>query len=77
MAGLFAGFVRVLVEFRPRRREAAWFEVPSGATVRDLCAIVGQPADTVVVVRGSEPIAETEVVRDGESLLVLSAFSGG
>jgi len=69
--------VRVQVEFRPRRQPPRAVELAAGATVGDLLRAVGQPADHTLVVRGDAPIPESEHVRDGEELLLLSAFSGG
>jgi sulfur carrier protein ThiS len=69
--------VRVLVEFRPRRKAAGPVELPAGATVGDLLKAVGEPRDHTLAVRGDAPVAEGEPLRDGESILLLSAFSGG
>ena len=68
---------RVRVEFRPRRAADRDVELPAGATVGDLLRAVGQPADHTLVVRGSTPVTEGELLADGEQLLLLSAFSGG
>jgi sulfur carrier protein ThiS len=69
--------VRVLVEFRPRRRPGRAVDLPAGATVGDLLAAVGEPRDHTLAVRGETPVAEAEALLDGESILLLSAFSGG
>lgn len=52
-------------------------ELPDGATAGDLVGAVGESVDIMVVVRGDVPIPEDEVLVDGESLLLLSAASGG
>jgi sulfur carrier protein ThiS len=70
-------FVRVRVEYRPRRRAAEDVDMPSGSTVGDLLRAVGQGADSTLVVRGKDPIPEDERLREGDDLLLLSAFSGG
>lgn len=67
--------VRVL--FRPRRKADAQVELPAGATVGDLLAAVGEGADSTLAVRGSTPVPEAEPLREGEEILLLSAFSGG
>lgn len=72
-----AVFVRVAVEFRPRRQPDRSVELAAGATVRDLLLAVRESPDHTLVVRGADPIAESEPLRDGEALLLLSAFSGG
>ena len=69
--------LQVRVEFRPRRQPVRDVTLPAGATVRDLLAAVGEPADHTLVVRGDQPVTESEPLRDGEDLLLLSAFSGG
>ena len=75
--GYLPVFVRVLVEFRPRRRTDGPVDVPAGATVGDLLRAVGESRDHTLAVRGDTPVAESEPLRDGESILLLSAFSGG
>lgn len=77
MEGLFAHFVRVSVEFRPRRQADRGVELPAGATVADLLRAVGASADHTLAVRGETPVPEGEPLRDGEAILLLSAFSGG
>lgn len=77
MDRLFAGFVRVQVEFRPRRQADRAVELASGSTVGDLLRAVGESADHTLAVRGETPVPEAEPLRDGESILLLSAFSGG
>jgi sulfur carrier protein ThiS len=69
--------VRVQVEFRPRRKPDRAVELPAGATVGDLLEAVGEPRDHTLAVRGGSPVAEAEPLRDGEAILLLSAFSGG
>jgi len=69
--------MQVLVTFRPRRQPDRAIELRAGATVADLLAAAGQGADSTLVIRGATPIPEDEVLQDGESLLLLSAFSGG
>lgn len=69
--------VRVQVEFRPRRKPARAVELPAGATVGDLLEAVGESRDHTLAVRGDVPVAEREPLREGESILLLSAFSGG
>jgi sulfur carrier protein ThiS len=69
--------MQVSVTFRPRRQPDRVVDLPAGATVADLLEATGQQRDHVLVVRGRDPIPEDEAVRDGEQLLVLSAFSGG
>lgn len=75
--GLFGGFVKVHVEFQPRRQEDRPVELPEGATAGDVVAAVGESTDIIVVVRGNTPIPEDDLVVDGEKLLLLSAASGG
>lgn len=77
MAGLFAGFVKVRVLFRPRRKADADVQLPAGATVGDLLKAVGEGVDSTLAVRGSTPVPEGEALVDGEEILLLSAFSGG
>jgi sulfur carrier protein ThiS len=69
--------VQVHVTFRPRRQPDRTLDVPAGATVAEVLAAAGQSADSTLVVRGETPITERDEVRDGETLLLLSAFSGG
>jgi sulfur carrier protein ThiS len=69
--------VRVLVEFRPRRKAGGAVDLPPGATVGDLLEAVGESRDHTLAVRGDSPVTEREPLRDGESILLLSAFSGG
>ena len=69
--------VRIRVLFRPRRKADADVELPAGATVGDLLRAVGEGRDATLAVRGSTPIVEAEPLRDGEEILLLSAFSGG
>ena len=71
------GFVKVHVQFRPRRKADVTVELPAGATAADLLRAVGEGIDSTLVVRGATPIAEGEPLVDGEDLLLLSAFSGG
>ena len=72
-----AAGLRVLVEFRPRRQPDRAVELAAGATVGDLLRAVGESADHTLAVRGQTPVTEAEPLRDGESILLLSAFSGG
>ncbi len=65
------------VEFRPRRQEDRTVQVPSDATVADLIEAVGESVDIMVAVRGETPVPEDTVLEDGETLLLLSAASGG
>lgn len=67
----------VQVEFRPRRKPDRAVELAAGATVGDLLRAVGESADHTLAVRGDVPVTEGEPLRDGESILLLSAFSGG
>ncbi|HUR25377.1 MAG TPA: MoaD/ThiS family protein [Candidatus Thermoplasmatota archaeon] len=69
--------VLVRVEFRPRRQTDRAIALAAGATVGDLLRAVGESADHTLAVRGETPIPEAEALRDGESILLLSAFSGG
>jgi sulfur carrier protein ThiS len=73
--GVFVPVVRV--QFRPRRQEERLVPLPDGATVADVLREVGQPASSTLVVRGQDPVGESEPVRDGETLLLVSSFSGG
>ena len=77
MEWLFAHFVRVQVEFRPRRQADRAIDLPGGATVGDLLRAVGESPDHTLAVRGETPVPEAEPLREGESILLLSAFSGG
>lgn len=74
---LFGGFVKVYVEFRPRRQEDRAVELDDGANAADLVHAVGESTDIIVVVRGDTPIPEDETLVDGETVLLLSAASGG
>lgn len=66
------------MQFRPRRGQADGpVELASGATAGDLLQVVGQPPSSTLVVRGSTPIPEAVVLVDGETILLLSSFSGG
>lgn len=69
--------MNVRVQFRPRRKPDAAVALPVGATVGDLLRAVGEGADSTLAVRGGTPIPEGEALRDGEEILLLSAFSGG
>jgi sulfur carrier protein ThiS len=69
--------MKVHVEFRPRRQEDRPIELADGANAEDLVHAVGESTDIIVVVRGNTPIPEDEVLVDGETLLLLSAASGG
>lgn len=72
-----AAALTVRVEFRPRRKADRAVGLPLGATVGDLLRAVGEPADHTLAVRGDAPVPESEPLRDGETVLLLSAFSGG
>lgn len=52
-------------------------ELPDGATAQDLIHAVGESTDVIVAVRNRVPIPEDEVLVDGETILLLSAASGG
>jgi len=67
----------VRVQFRPRRQEERVVALAAGATVADVLREVGQPASSTLVVRGQDPVGESEPVVDGETLLLVSSFSGG
>lgn len=69
--------MNVRVEFRPKRQEDRLVELPEGATAADLVHAVGESTDVIVSVRGKIPIPEDEVLVDGETILLLSAASGG
>lgn len=69
--------MRVRAEFRPRRKPDREVELPGGSTVGDLLRAVGESPDHTLAVRGSTPVTEREPLVEGESLLLLSAFSGG
>ena len=69
--------VKVHVVFRPRRKADVDVTLPAGATVGDLLRAVAEGADSTLAVRGSTPIPEAESLREGEEILLLSAFSGG
>lgn len=69
--------VTVHVEFRPARQPPQSLQLPAGATVSDLLHATRQSPDATLVIRGPDPITEGEALRDGETLLLLSAFSGG
>jgi sulfur carrier protein ThiS len=69
--------MKVNVEFRPRRRPGQVVELAAGATVADLLSKVGEGRDSTLAVRGSDPIPEDETLREGDDILLLSAFSGG
>ncbi|MHB1262494.1 MAG: MoaD/ThiS family protein [Thermoplasmatota archaeon] len=69
--------MRVQVEFRPRRQTDRAVDLPAGSTVGDLLRAVGDSPDHTLAVRGETPVPEAEPLRDGESILLLSAFSGG
>ncbi len=77
MDGLFPGFVKIQVQFRPRRQADGPVELAAGATAGDLLKAVGQPASSTLVVRGSTPIVEDAPLVEGETILLLSSFSGG
>ena len=77
MGPLFADFVRVHVEFRPRRKPARDVELPAGAKVADVLAAVGESRDHTLVLRAAEPVTEEEAARDGDRFTLVSAFSGG
>lgn len=69
--------MQIHVEFRPRRQEDRPVDLPDGANAGDLVHAVGENTDIIVVVRGNTPIPEDETLVDGETLLLLSAASGG
>jgi sulfur carrier protein ThiS len=77
MGPLFADFVRIQVEFRPRRQAAREVHMPAAATVGDVLRDVGESRDHTLVLRGSLPVTEDEPVQDGDVLVLVSAFSGG
>lgn len=77
MGPLFANFVHVQVQFRPRRDADCRLELPDGATAGDLLKRVGVSRDHVLVLRRATPIVETERLADGDEIVLLSAFSGG
>ncbi|MHB8634149.1 MAG: thiamine biosynthesis protein ThiS [Thermoplasmatota archaeon] len=69
--------MHVTVTFKPRRQPDREVEVPAGATVGALLASLSQAPESTLVVRGETPITESEKLVSGETLLLLSAFSGG
>lgn len=69
--------VQVHVEFRPKRQDDRPVALQDGATAADLIRAVGEPVHVIVAVRDGSPIPEDEVLRDGETILLLSAASGG
>lgn len=77
MRGRRGPIVQIQVTFRPRRRPPESVVVPAGARVGDLVKAVGMSADEALVVRGDAVITESEALHDGESITVMSAFSGG
>ncbi len=77
MGPLFADFVRIQVEFRPRRKPSRDVELGPASTVGDVLAAVGESRDHTLVLRGKVPVAEDEAIHDGDVLVLVSAFSGG
>ncbi len=77
MGPLFPGFVKVHVQFRPRRKPDGAVVLAAGATAGDLLKAVAQPPSSTLVVRGSTPIPEDVALVEGEKILLLSSFSGG
>src|SRR5690349_14565625 len=69
--------LQVQVEFSTRRQPDRAVALPAGATVGDLLRAVGESPDHTLAVRGETPVPEGEALRDGEAILLLSAFSGG
>lgn len=69
--------VNVNVQFRPRRTPDGVVTLATGATAGDLLKAVGQPPSSTLVVRGSTPIPESVPLVEGETILLLSSFSGG
>jgi sulfur carrier protein ThiS len=72
-----SALMNVQVQFRPRRQPDRGVDLAVGATVADLLRAVNESAGHTVAVRGNDPIPESEPLRDGEVILLLSAFSGG
>jgi sulfur carrier protein ThiS len=69
--------LQIHVTFRPRRQADRSVELAAGAVVRDLIEALGEHPEMMVAVRAGQPIAEDEILLDGESLLLLAAASGG
>uniref|UniRef100_A0A7J3ZKV7 Thiamine biosynthesis protein ThiS n=1 Tax=Fervidicoccus fontis TaxID=683846 RepID=A0A7J3ZKV7_9CREN len=46
-------------------------------TVKRLIAILGLSIESAVVVRGEEPLLETDEIREGEEVTVVLVASGG
>lgn len=69
--------MKIQVEFRPKRQEDREIELPDGSTAQDLVHAVGESTDVIVSVRNKVPIPEDELLVDGETILLLSAASGG
>ena len=69
--------VHVTATFRPRRQEDRRVELPAGARVGDLLRAVGAPASGTLAVRGQDVVPESTPLSDGETILLLSSFSGG
>lgn len=69
--------MQINVTFRPRRQEDRSVALDDGAVVADLVRAVGESVDVMVALRGGRPIAEDEVLADGEAIVLLSAASGG
>ncbi|MES2153864.1 MAG: thiamine biosynthesis protein ThiS [bacterium] len=69
--------MQVRIVFRPAREPPRDVALSPGATVGDVLRAVGQSPDHTLAIRGSTPVPEDEPVVDGETLVLLSAFSGG
>lgn len=74
---IFGLFVKIQVEFRPKRQPDREVELPDGSFAQDLVRAVGESTDVIVAVRNKMPIPEDELLVDGETILLLSAASGG
>lgn len=69
--------MRVHLLFRPGVQEDRDLEIHDGATVADLLEAVGMPPSNTLVIRQEIPIPEGTPLVAEETLVVMSAASGG
>ncbi|MGQ9588061.1 MAG: MoaD/ThiS family protein [Thermoplasmata archaeon] len=69
--------MKVTVHLLPTRRETRRIELQEGASVERAIRSLGLLPDSWIAVRGDEPLALDEPLRDGDELKLVSVVSGG
>ncbi len=69
--------MKVAVKTFPRGEVDKTIELPKGATALDLLKAVDLRPDNWIVARGDKVIPDDSVLKDGDSIRLLSVVSGG